>query len=72
MKKKLAWDYIVPVVLPKDLKGIEPGKLQISNWVPITFIGSFLSLVAACVLYLVEILYASNTISFDPVHHAQD
>ena len=24
---KLAWDYIVPVVLPKDLKGIEPGKL---------------------------------------------
>jgi hypothetical protein len=25
--KKLAWDYIVPVVLPKDLKGIEPGKL---------------------------------------------
>ena len=51
---------------------IEPGKLQISNWVPITFIGSFLSLVAACVLYLVEILYASNTISFDPVHHAQD
>ena len=27
MSKKLAWDYIVPVVLPKDLKGIEPGKL---------------------------------------------
>jgi hypothetical protein len=27
MTKKLAWDYIVPVVLPKDLKGIEPGKL---------------------------------------------
>ena len=49
---------------------IEPGKLHISNWVPITFIGSFLSLVAACVLYLVEILYASNTISFDPIHHA--
>ena len=24
---KLAWDYIVPVVLPNDLKGIEPGKL---------------------------------------------
>jgi hypothetical protein len=24
---KLAWDYIVPVVLPKDLKGVEPGKL---------------------------------------------
>jgi hypothetical protein len=27
---KLAWDYIVPVVLPKDLKGIEPGKLPAS------------------------------------------
>lgn len=24
---KVAWDYIVPVVLPKDLKGVEPGKL---------------------------------------------
>jgi len=24
---KVAWNYIVPVVLPKDLKGIEPGKL---------------------------------------------
>ena len=24
---KVNWDYIVPVVLPKDLKGIEPGKL---------------------------------------------
>ena len=24
---KLAWDYIVPVVLPKDLKGIEPGNI---------------------------------------------
>lgn len=24
---KLAWDYIVPVKLPADLKGIEPGKL---------------------------------------------
>ena len=24
---KVAWDYIVPVKLPKDLKGIEPGKL---------------------------------------------
>lgn len=50
---------------------IEPGKLQISNWVPITFIGSFISLVGACVLYLVEILYASNTISFDPIPHSE-
>lgn len=24
---KVAWDYIVPVVPPKDLKGIEPGEL---------------------------------------------
>lgn len=24
---KVAWDYIVPIVMPKDLKGIEPGKL---------------------------------------------
>ena len=24
---KLAWDYIVPVFLPKDLKGIEPGNI---------------------------------------------
>jgi len=46
---------------------IEPGKLHISNWVPVTFIGSFVSLVGSCVLYLVEILYASNTISFDPI-----
>jgi hypothetical protein len=48
---------------------IEPGKLHISNWVPITFIGSFLSLVGACILYFAEILYASNTISFEPIHH---
>ena len=26
-KKKLAWDYIVPVVLPKDIKNETPGKL---------------------------------------------
>jgi hypothetical protein len=44
---------------------IEPGKLHISNLVPVTFIGSFVSLVGSCVLYLIEILYASNTISFD-------
>ena len=49
---------------------VEPGKLHISNWVPVTFIGSFISLVSSCVLYLVEILYASNTISFDPVNPA--
>jgi hypothetical protein len=27
MMSKVAWDYIVPVKLPKDLKGVEPGKL---------------------------------------------
>jgi ABC-type molybdate transport system permease subunit len=43
---------------------IEPGKLHISNWVPMTFIGSFLALVSACILYFVEIMYASHTISF--------
>lgn len=46
---------------------IEPGKLHLSNWVAITFIGSFLALVSSCVLYLVEILYASHTISFKPL-----
>jgi len=25
---KVAWDYIVPVKMPKDLKGCEPGKLD--------------------------------------------
>ena len=27
MPKKVAWDYIVPIVMPADLKGVEPGKL---------------------------------------------
>ena len=27
MSKKVAWDYVVPVVLPPNLKGVEPGKL---------------------------------------------
>jgi LAS superfamily LD-carboxypeptidase LdcB len=31
---KVAWDYIVPVVLPTDLKGIEPGKLPAKLLVP--------------------------------------
>ncbi len=44
---------------------IEPGKLHLSNWVPVTFVGSFVLLVGSCVMYLVEILYASSTISFD-------
>jgi len=35
MAKKVAWDYIVPVKMPKDLKGIEPGKLPDSLLRPI-------------------------------------
>lgn len=31
---KVAWDYIVPVVMPKDLKGIEAGKLPAHLLVP--------------------------------------
>jgi len=27
MSKKVAWDYIVPVKMPADLKGVQPGKL---------------------------------------------
>jgi hypothetical protein len=46
---------------------IELNAFYISKWVPVTFIGSFISLVGSCILYLVEILYASYTISFDPV-----
>ena len=35
MSKKVAWDYIVPIVMPKDLKGVEPGKLPESLLRPI-------------------------------------
>ena len=51
---------------------VEPGKLQMSNWVPVTFVGSFVLLVGSCVMYLIEILYASSTISFDPVVFRRD
>ena len=27
MSKKVAWDYIIPIVMPADLKGVTPGKL---------------------------------------------
>jgi hypothetical protein len=49
---------------------VEPGKISLSNWVAITFVSSFISLVGACVLYFAEILYASNTISFHPIAHS--
>lgn len=32
---KVAWDYIVPIVMPKDLKGVDPGKLSESLLRPI-------------------------------------
>jgi hypothetical protein len=51
---------------------VEPGKLQMSNWVPVTFVGSFVLLVGCCVMYLIEILFASSTISFDPVVFRRD
>jgi hypothetical protein len=51
---------------------VEPGKLHMSNWVPVTFVGSFVLLVGSCVMYLIEILYASSTISFDPVVFRKD
>jgi hypothetical protein len=35
MAKKVAWDYIVPVKMPKDLKGVVPGKLPESLLRPI-------------------------------------
>jgi len=48
---------------------VEPGKLYLSNWVAITFVSSFISLVSACILYFAEILNASNTITFRPIAH---
>ena len=32
---KVAWDYIVPIIMPKDLKGVDPGKLPESLLRPI-------------------------------------
>ena len=47
MAKKLAWDYIVPVVLPKDLKGIQPGKLP-ANLLKAVPGGGKMHWIAAC------------------------
>ena len=49
---------------------VEPGKIYLSNWVAITFVSSFISLVTTCVLYFAELLYASNTITFHPIAHS--
>ena len=40
------------------------GKLLLSKWVSITFLGGFGCFIAACVLYLAEILLASRTVFF--------
>lgn len=44
---KVDWDYIVPVVLPKDLKGIEPGKLP-ANLLKAVPGGGKMHWIAAC------------------------
>ena len=44
---KVNWDYIVPVVLPKDLKGIEPGKLP-ANLLKAVPGGGKMHSIAAC------------------------
>ncbi len=36
------------------------GRLQLSQWVPITFLAGFGCFIAACVFYLIEILLASR------------
>jgi LAS superfamily LD-carboxypeptidase LdcB len=35
MPKKVEWDYVVPIVMPADLEGVEPGKLPESLLRPI-------------------------------------
>ena len=44
---KVSWDYIVPVTLPTDLKGIEPGKLPAHLLRPVAG-GGKLHWIAAC------------------------
>ncbi len=45
------------------------GRLQISQWVPTTFLAGFFCFIAACVLYLLEILVASRGIVFTHRKH---
>jgi hypothetical protein len=45
------------------------GRLQISQWVPTTFLAGFFCFIAACVLYLFEILVASRGIVFHKKKH---
>jgi len=51
---KVAWDYIVPVVLPKDLKGIEPGKLPANLLKPVPGGGKMHWIAAAAWMAMVE------------------
>ncbi|MEN9771956.1 MAG: hypothetical protein RJA58_599 [Pseudomonadota bacterium] len=39
------------------------GRLQLSRWVPVTFLAGFGCFIAACVLYLAEIFLASRMVS---------
>ena len=51
---KVSWDYIVPVTLPSDLKGIEPGKLPAHLLKPIAGGGKLHWIAAAAWMAMVE------------------
>ncbi len=43
------------------------GRLQLSQWVTVTFLGGFGFFIAACLLYLAEILIASQSVRISRV-----
>ena len=45
------------------------GRLQLSQWVPTTFLAGFVCFIASCVLYLAEILVASQMIGLIKKRH---
>ena len=47
------------------------GRLQVSRWVSITFLGGFGFFIAACLLYLAEILVASRSIRLGTTSRAR-
>ena len=51
---KVSWDYIVPVTLPSDLKGVEPGKLPANLLKPIAGGGKLHWIAAAAWMAMVE------------------
>ena len=51
---KVSWDYIVPVTLPSDLKGVEPGKLPAHLLRPIAGGGKLHWIAAAAWMAMVE------------------